>query len=221
MHPIDVLPDVTIEFAGPISQIFLDRQIHSFQAACRYVKAMPYGSNSTNEDSRVLFEEGHGTCTTKHGAIARLAQELNLPVYKNLGFYRLNDEVVTGVNDILQSYHLTFIPQIHCFLEYETYRVDLTEGNCNGKNKTIEDYDFVVRVKPDLSHEEERQYYREHVQRYGAIAPELQAVAESTLLEILDACNRQVKYQCSIMAASIMVTSSMTGSVLADPCATT
>lgn len=205
MHPIDVLPAVTIEAKGPISQIFLERGIHTFQEACHYVQAMPYGSNSNNENSLILFEEGHGTCTTKHGAIARLAQELSIPVYKNLGFYRLNDDVVTGVNKILLPHGLSFIPQIHCFLEYEDYRVDLTEGNCNGKNKTIEDYDFVVRVKPDISHDEEKQYYREYLQRYGAIAPQLQAILEPTILEILDACNRQVKYQCSIMASRLVL----------------
>lgn len=204
MHPINVLPNVAIELRGPVSQLFWEREIQSFQEACCYVKAMPYGRNSNNEDSLILFEEGCGTCTTKHGAIARLAQELDIPVYKNLGFYRLNDDVVTGVNAILQPYNLTFIPQIHCFLEYETYRVDLTEGNCNGKNKTIEDYDFVVRVNPDISHMEERQYYQAYLQRYGAIAPELQAIAEPFVLELLEACNRQVNYQCSIMAGQLV-----------------
>ncbi|MBD2464576.1 hypothetical protein H6G89_26570 [Oscillatoria sp. FACHB-1407] len=206
MHPIDVLPNAMMQ-QGLVSEQFLKQGITTFQAACHWTKALPYGSNSNSEDSLILFEEGHGTCTTKHGAIARLAQELNLPVYKNLGFYRLNDEVVTGVNALLQPYGLNFIPQIHCFLEYEHYRVDLTEGNCNGKNKTIEDYDFVVRVTPDITHDEERRYYLDYLQRYDAIAPELLEISETTLLEILDACNRQVKYQCSLMASQLVTLS--------------
>ena len=205
MHPIDVLPDVAIPARdgspGRVSSLFLERGIDSFQAACRYVKAMPYGANSNNADSLILFAEGQGTCTTKHGAIAHLAQELQIPVYKNLGFYRLNDEVVTGVNEILHPHGLRFIPQIHCFLEYETYRVDLTEGNCNGKNKTIDDYDFVVRVQPDISHDEERRYYLAYLEKYGAIAPILQTLPVATVLALLDTCNRQVKYQCSLMAS--------------------
>ncbi|MCU0569321.1 MAG: hypothetical protein MUF49_22445 [Oculatellaceae cyanobacterium Prado106] len=200
MHPIDVLPDAAIQPQGQISSIFLAREITSFQAACRVVQAMTYGSNSNSENSLILFAENQGTCTTKHGAIARLAEELGLPVYKNLGFYRLNDEIVTGVNTILQPYRLNFIPQIHCFLEYESFRVDLTEGNCNGKNKTIEDYDFVIRVQPDLTYEEEEQYYLQYLQQYGKLEPELMAIAPGTLLELLQACNRQVKYQCSLLA---------------------
>jgi len=203
MHPIDVLPNTKIRPEGQVCQVFLNLGLTSFQEACRYVKAMPYGSNSNNEDSLILFEEGRGTCTTKHGAIARLAQELSIPVFKNLGFYRLNDEIVTGVNAILKPYNLRFIPQIHCFLEYESSRVDLTEGNCNGKNKTIKDYDFVVRVKPDIDREEEKRYYLEYLQRYGAIVPELLSMDQSIVLEILDTCNKQVKYQCSIMASHL------------------
>ncbi|MBD2066073.1 hypothetical protein H6F93_00735 [Leptolyngbya sp. FACHB-671] len=37
---------------------------------------------------------------------------------KNLGFYRLNDEIVTGASSLLEPHGLNFIPQIHCFLEY-------------------------------------------------------------------------------------------------------
>jgi hypothetical protein len=165
MDAIAVLPNVRIEPKGTVSQIFLAQGIATFCQACEWVKALPYGSNSNSENSLILFEENRGTCTTKHGAIARLAQELDLPVYKNLGFYRLNDAIVTGVDAILQPHDLPFIPQIHCFLEYESFRVDLTAGNCNGKNQSIEDYDFIVRVQPDLTDSEEEQYYLQYFHR--------------------------------------------------------
>ena len=143
------------------------------------------------------------TCTNKHGIISRLAGELNLEVYKNLGFYRLNDEIVTGVNKIIESYGLSFIPQIHCFLEYKNYRVDLTEGNCNGKNKTIEDYDFVVRVKPDLTHQEHEAYYLEYLAKYFLIEPKLKELGESKVLKLLAQCEQQLKYQCSVMYQTV------------------
>ncbi|MEL6814929.1 MAG: hypothetical protein AAFP03_08965 [Cyanobacteria bacterium J06598_3] len=200
MNPIDVLPNVEIQNRDPISNIFLAEGITTFQAACHHVKAMPYGSNSNSEDALILFEEGQGTCTTKHGAIARLAEELDLPVSKNLGFYRLNDTIVTGVDDILRAYRLSFIPQIHCFLGYENYRVDLTEGNCNGKNQTIDDYDFVVKVPPEITYEQEEAYYRQYLRRYFEFTPALKIIGEAKVLEILAACDRQTKYQCSLMA---------------------
>lgn len=200
MQPIASLPETDIQPNGIVSEQFLKRQITSFRAACRWVKALPYGSNSDPGNSLLLFQEEQGTCTTKHCVIAYLAQEQNLNVCKNLGFYRLNDETVTGVNALLTIHGLSFIPQTHCFLAYETHRVDLTEGNCNGKNQTIEDYDFVVPVQPDLSSQQEQVLYREYLQRYFVIAPELKEAGEAMILTLLDACNRQVKYQCSAMA---------------------
>ena len=202
MHSIDILPNLEIYQAGPASVKFLELKIETFQEACHYVLMMPYGPNSRHEDSLILFREGQGTCITKHGAIALLAQELGLPVYKNLGFYRLDDSIVTGVSDILLPHGLSFIPQIHCFLGYGEYRVDLTEGNCNGKNKTIENYDFTLRVQPNISHEMERQYYCQFLTKYFSLEPALKQVGEVKILELVNACNRQVKYQCSLMAAT-------------------
>jgi len=200
MHPIDVLPDVALRPGGAIADKFLQRDLRTFHAAYRWTQNLPYGANSNNEDSLILFAEERGTCTTKHGAIARLAAEHGLPIDKNLGFYRLNDDIVTGVNGILAAYGLEFIPQIHCFLAYEGYRVDLTAGNCNGKNKIIEDYDFVVPVAPDLSHQQHQAYYLDYLKRYAAIAPPLATLSDETVLSILTECDRQLKYQCSIMA---------------------
>ncbi|HEY9890070.1 MAG TPA: hypothetical protein V6D02_16810 [Candidatus Obscuribacterales bacterium] len=203
MEPIDVLPDVPLQPQGAIAEKYLEQGLTTFHDACHWTQALPYGVNSNNEDSLILFAEGRGTCTTKHGAIARLAQEHHLPVHKNLGFYRLNDAIVTGVNALLASYDLAFIPQIHCFLAYENHRVDLTAGNCNGKNKTIEDYDFVVAVAPDLTHAQHRAYYLAYLQQYRAIAPALAALSDETVLALLAACDRQVKYQCSIMTDTL------------------
>jgi hypothetical protein len=200
MDSIEKLPDVNIEAKGVVSEKFLEHGIETFCAACHWIKDLPYGFNSNSENSFILFQENRGTCTTKHGVIARLAQELELEIYKNLGFYRLNDEIVIGVNAIIQSHGLNFIPQIHCFLEYGSFRVDLTEGNCNGKNKTIEDYDFVVRVNPDLTYEEENKYYLSYLSQYFTIEPRLAEVGIPTILELLESCNHQVKYQCSIMS---------------------
>ena len=203
MNSIEVLPNPTIDSTGAIAQHFNKLHLVTFHQACHWVKNLPYGSNSSNNDSLIIFKEGKAACTNKHGIITRLAAELDLKVYKNLGFYRLNDEIVTGVNNILKPYRLDFIPQIHCFLEYESFRVDLTEGNCNGKNKTIEDYDFIIRVKPDLTYQEYENYYLEYLQKYYAIAPQLEELGAEKVLEILETCEQQLKYQCSIMYQTI------------------
>lgn len=203
MHPITVLPNITLKLNGPVSQAYREQGVKTFHAACQWTQDLPYGHNSNNEDSLILFVEQKGTCTTKHGAIARLAAEHTLPVHKNLGFYRLTDEIVTGVEALIAPYGLEFIPQIHCFLAYENCRVDLTAGNCNGKNQTIEDYDFVVPVAPDISRQQHQAIYRDYLERYGQISPQLAQLSHTTVLDLLAACDRQLKHQCSIFAKTL------------------
>ncbi|MDA0266101.1 MAG: hypothetical protein O2890_14740 [Cyanobacteria bacterium] len=203
MDAITVLPNVDLRPNGPMAERFLQAGLTTFHDACHWVKALPYGANTHSEDSLILFEEGYGNCTTKHGAIARLAQAHGLPVHKHLGFYRLNDDIVTGVNAMLAPHGLDFIPQIHCFLVYEDYRVDLTEGNCNGKNQTIEDYDVVVPVAPDLTRAQHHAYYRQGLQQYYPLVPQLAALGEAIICELLAECDRQLKYQCSIMVDTL------------------
>ncbi|MEM8715008.1 MAG: hypothetical protein AAF268_07675 [Cyanobacteria bacterium P01_A01_bin.3] len=200
MKPFTVFPNATIEPVGPISNRCIQLNLRTVHDACAWVQQLPYGSNSSNDDSEILFDELQGTCTSKHGAIARLASELQLPIQKHLGFYRLTDRIVTGVSEILQRYNLEFLPQIHCFLIYDNLRVDLTEGNCNGKNLTIEDYDFVVPVQPDIDEETETRYYLTYLERYRDIHPRFKQLDPEALLQIREECDRQVKYQCSVMA---------------------
>ena len=203
MNNIEILPNPVIDSAGIVSQQFRQLDLTTFHQACYWVKNLPYGSNSSNDDYLIIFAENKATCTNKHGIISRLAEELDLEIYKNLGFYRLNNAIITGVNAIVEPYGLNFIPQIHCFLEYQNYRVDLTKGNCNGKNKTIEDYDFIVQVKPDLTHQEHEAYYLEHLDKYCLIEPKLKELGTTKILELLAECEQQLKYQCSIMYQTV------------------
>src|SRR5262249_15432580 len=101
---IALLPDPAISPGGPVADAFRRHRITGFQQACRWVKELPYGSSSDGLNALTLFTDYRGTCMTKHGAIARLAAELQLPVFKQLAFYRLNEELVTGIGALLAPY---------------------------------------------------------------------------------------------------------------------
>ncbi|MFP4072280.1 MAG: hypothetical protein ACLFTB_09535 [Desulfovibrionales bacterium] len=198
MDSISVLPDTTLAQHGKVTQAFLNRGIRSFQAACRWTRDLPYGFNSRRE-SMVVFEEGRGTCTTKHGIIARLAEEQSLAVHKHLVFYRLDDSIVTGVGDIIGPAGLAFIPQAHCILKYGPHCVDLTAGNCNGKNKSIDTWDFIIKTDADLSSEQEREHYLEVLERYFPIEPRLKSIGSEGVLTLLEHCNHHLKSTCSLL----------------------
>ena len=160
MDKLTVFPDKSISDVGIISARFLSLGIQSFMDACRYVHELPYGYNTDRDDLMILFKENKGTCTTKHAVVATLAHELDLLIEKNLGIYGMTEEIVTGTNEILTKYRLPYVPMIHCFLAYGENKVDLSEGNHNGKNRSIEDFFFTQQVEPNISAKEEYLLFR-------------------------------------------------------------
>ena len=160
MDKFTVFPDKKIPSTGIISRKFLDLEIARFIDACRYVHHLPYGYNSDRDDLMILFKEGMGSCTTKHAVIGTLAQELGLQIVKKIGIYRMIEKIVSGTESILDRYNLPYLPMVHCFLEYEKHWVDLTEGNRNGKNQSIDNFLYTQAVTPNISAKEEYLLYR-------------------------------------------------------------
>lgn len=173
MDKFNVFPDKSISQNGPVSQMFIDLNIASFHGACRHVHELPYGYNSNRDDLMVLFKENMGTCTTKHAVIGTLAQEMALPVYKHVGIYAMTEEIVSGTRDLLARFRLPYIPMLHCFLVFENFRVDLTEGNANGKNRSIEEFLFVQQVPSAITAKDEYLLYRNALKETVLKRPEI------------------------------------------------
>lgn len=182
MDPFNLLPEKKIEPAGDISKKFLQLGIDSFQAACGYVHHLPYGYNSDRDDGMILFKEGCGSCTSKHAVIATLAEESGLPVAKNIGIYAMTEALVSGTAAILEKYDLPYLPMIHCFLVYDRYRIDLTEGNANGKNGPIERLLYTAAVQPNIPAKDEYLIYRDALKNEILRRPEFRAVELKTIL---------------------------------------
>ena len=183
MDSYDTLPDVEIKPVGELSKKFLELGIKSFKEACVYVHNSEYGYNSNADDKMIFFKEKMGTCTTKHATIAGLAEELNIPLYKHVGIYKFTEEISTGVNEILKKYNLPYVPMAHCFLVYNNYRFDLTEGNCNGKNTSIEEFIHIEKVDPFISRKDEYFLYKKALKEYVLPSKEMEGIAERTILK--------------------------------------
>jgi hypothetical protein len=176
MEPYTVFPSKAIISAGAISKHFLSYGIKNFLDACDYVHNLPYGYNSDRDDLMILFKEKMGSCTTKHAVIATLAAELDLPINKSIGIYPMTEVIVTGTSKILNKYDLPFVPMIHCFLEYGKHRVDLTEGNHNGKNQSVDNMFYTEKVQPNISAKQEYLIYRQALKEHILSRQELQGV---------------------------------------------
>ncbi|BBO68427.1 hypothetical protein DSCA_23570 [Desulfosarcina alkanivorans] len=182
MDNYNVFPDAAIVSSDGVSEQFSALGVDTFHHACRYVHDLPYGYNSDRDDLFVLFEEKMGSCTTKHAVIATLAGELNLPVEKNIGIYAMTEAMVTGTDAILARYGLPYVPMIHCFLGYGQYRVDLTDGNANGKNRSVTNFLYVEPVIPNISARDEYLKYRQALKEHILKRTELAGVEMKTIL---------------------------------------
>jgi len=182
MISYSVFPNLSILKKGIVSEKFINLKIKNFWDACSYVHDLPYGYNSTTEDILILFKEGFGSCTTKHAVIATFAEELNIPVYKMIGIYAMTEDIVTGTNQILEKYHLPYLPMIHCFLIYDSYKVDLTERNNNGKNRSIEEFLFTEIVIPNFSEKDEYLLYRKALKNNILIRKEMEGTTMNDVL---------------------------------------
>ena len=182
MDNFTVFPDKEIISAGTVSNEFLSLGVKTFIEACRYFHELPYGYNSSKDDLMIVFKEKMGTCTTKHSVIATLAEELDLPVTKTICIYAMFEEIVTGTHAILEKYNLPYVPMVHCFLEYDRFKVDLTEGNHNGKNRSIEEFLYTEKVSPHISQKEEYMLYRKALETNILPRDELKGVDMKTVL---------------------------------------
>jgi hypothetical protein len=194
----DVFPDVEIRSRGVFSDQFIKIGMKTFHDACRWVNDLPYDYNSDMVDSKLIFTEKKGICLTKHGAIARLAEELGLPIRKNIGFFRLDNEIYTGIERLLSKYGLDYIPQIDCFLQYHDRCIDLTEGNCTGKNKPIDEFDFIVPVAAEISMDEMITLYMEYIEKYADFEPKFKTAGIDKILTALSECTAEMQARCCI-----------------------
>lgn len=178
-----ILPNAEIKGPGVISKEFIRLGIKGFSDACRYVHQLPYGYNSDRDDLLILFKEGRGSCTTKHAVIATLAEEIGLPILKNIGIYPMTEDIVTGTNEILDKFNLLYVPMVHCFLVFQDYRVDLTEGNNNGKNRPVDGFLHTEAVIPNISAKDEYLRYRNALRDRILLREELRGVDIKRILQ--------------------------------------
>ncbi len=183
MDVISLIPNVKLVERGFISRKFLELGITELSQAIKYVHSMKYGYNSNYDDPLILFKENKGTCTSKHATIARLAEELDIPLFKTVGIYKMTEEIVTGTQEILNDHDIPYIPMIHCFLVYQQHRFDLTEGNSNGKNRAIDDFIQSKQVSPDFSQKEEYFWYKDVLRGVILKSDEMKGTKEIEILK--------------------------------------
>ena len=183
MDSYDKLPDAEIKPVGEISKKFIALGIKTFKDACIYVHNSKYGYNSNYDDKMIFFKEKMASCTMKHATIAGLAEELEIPLYKYIGVYKFTEEITTGVDKITQKYNIPYVPMVHCFLVYNDYRFDLTEGNDNGKKRSLEEFIQVEKVDPFISRTDEYKLFKNILKNQILPSKDMEGIKERILLK--------------------------------------
>lgn len=137
-------PNAEIKAGKPISDAFLQKGITSFQAACHFVKNLPYHRNEERNANCVL-KEMQGVCSTKHALLKQLANELDLQEIKMmLGVFKMNAQNTPKVKTVLESSQLDYIPEAHTYFRVNGVLIDLTTSES-----------FTAEFEPDLLYEQE------------------------------------------------------------------
>ncbi len=120
-------PDFNISSDKFITQYFLSKGIKNFYEATKFISALPYGRNMEKNNPACIFEDGKGTCSTKHAALRLLALEHNrADVELILGIYKMNAQNTSKAASVLNKYGLEYLPEAHNYLRIENQRLDFT-----------------------------------------------------------------------------------------------
>jgi len=117
---------------GSLSKLMIDKKITDFKSAIAYVNQLPYGRTSDRSEYRLIIPEQKGTCSTKHAFLKQLAVESQQEaVQLFIGMYQMNESNTKGVGNVLNQYHLDYIPEAHTYLKINGNILDVTRANTN------------------------------------------------------------------------------------------
>ena len=121
------LPDCMLKDRGEVSRAFIAKGITSFIDACVYVKNLPYGRNENKDNALAVFNDNCGTCSTKHAALKRLADENSLEGLQLVtAIYKMNRANTPGIGDVLERNNLEYMPEAHNYLKVGNESFDFT-----------------------------------------------------------------------------------------------
>lgn len=119
-------PDFRLE-QGPYSQLLREQSITTFHEACSWIQQLPYGRISNKEDLNLVLSEKRGTCSSKHGLLALIAEENGHPEIQLMaGVFMMSPETHPELEGFFLGKPYAVLPEMHCYLRYNGERFDLT-----------------------------------------------------------------------------------------------
>ena len=119
--------DFIINTSGPVSAVFIGNSCNTFAEAAAYIKKLPYSRNTDKDNPLTVFNDGCGTCGTKHAVLKRLATENGFKEIELLtGIFKMSAANSPAVAPVLNHFGLPYIPEAHNYLKYKGAILDYT-----------------------------------------------------------------------------------------------
>lgn len=122
-----MIADFEITLPGPWTPFLADLKISRFSELCAYVHALPYGRNTNRNDFYQVFSESRGSCSSKHGLLATVAEaHQQSEIHLMVGLFLMSGRTHPVLTDLLAAHHLNAIPEAHAYFRCDGNRYDFT-----------------------------------------------------------------------------------------------
>ncbi len=122
-------PDFLLNSQAPFGQLLIQEGVMSFHEALNFALKLPYKRISDLDNLALVVLEKRGTCSSKHGFLAAVAQENNHPEIRlEMGYFRCKFEKIPALKRSFENFPIDHIVEAHVYLKYKSHIIDVTSS---------------------------------------------------------------------------------------------
>jgi phosphoglycolate phosphatase-like HAD superfamily hydrolase len=187
-----LLSNFEIKSTEKISKAFTENNIYNFQQAIDFTVNLPYGRNANKEDLTTVFNDGCGTCSTKHALLKQLAIENNFANLKLiLGIVKMKATNTSEIAETLTKYGLEYIPEAHNYLKFQDVIFDFTKSNFTITN-CVENILEEIEILPNQITDFKIAYHKKYLDKWLQTNSEIKFTLNE-LWEIRELCIKDLE----------------------------
>jgi hypothetical protein len=119
--------DIQLTSNDPLTIDMVESGVVSWEDLIRCVRTFHYGRNANRADFSLVWYERKGSCSSKHAFLKMVADLNAIPkVELILCMYKMNGNNTAKVGTVLETFHLDYLPEAHCYLRFEGENIDVT-----------------------------------------------------------------------------------------------
>jgi hypothetical protein len=184
---MEPLIDFEIHPTGIISTKCINKGLHAFSDAAKFIKVLPYGRNANKLNLATVFTDNRGTCSTKHALLKLLAKENGFNgLQLIMGLFKMNGQNTPKIAERISGNGLNYIPEAHCYLKYGNEIMDFTKWNAS-PGDFVNDLIEEIEITPEQITDFKVDYHKNYLDKWLNENIEIDFTLEE-LWKIREAC---------------------------------